>query len=72
MQATRFQRAMLFAHENDAANKNKIGQGPAAYDFASTDKDRIGNKFAFTIGKVSNFDFQYFYLDGEKHWDEKK
>ena len=44
---------MLFTHESDVGNKNKLGQGPAAYDTTSNDRDNIGRKFAFTIGKVS-------------------
>ena len=53
MQATRFQRTLMFTHEGDSANLNKLGQGPAAYDTTSHDKDQIGKKFAFTIPKVS-------------------
>ena len=45
---------MLFTYENDIGNKNKLGQGPAAYDTTTHDKDNIGKKFAFTIGRVSN------------------
>jgi hypothetical protein len=49
MQATRFQRTLLFTREGNSANLNKLGQGPAAYDTTSNDKDNIGKKFAFTI-----------------------
>jgi hypothetical protein len=55
MQATRFQRTLLFTKEGNSANLNKLGQGPAAYDTTSNDKDNIGKKFAFTIPKVSFF-----------------
>ena len=43
----------MFTHETDIGNKNKLGQGPAAYDTTSNDRDSIGRKFAFTIGRVS-------------------
>ena len=72
MQASRFQRAMLFAHENDAGNKNKLGQGPAAYDFTSHDKDNIGKKFAFTIGKVSKTHFQYLFCRPKETLDSRE
>jgi hypothetical protein len=59
---------MLFSHENDIGNKNKLGQGPAAYDTTSRDRDNIGRKFAFTIGKVSHLDcnIDCVYLDREE------
>jgi hypothetical protein len=43
---------LLFSRENDIGNKNKLGQGPAAYDTTTYDKDNIGKKFAFTIGRT--------------------
>ena len=59
MQATRFQRAMLFTWEGDSANLNKLGQGPAAYDTTTNDRENIGKKYAFTMPKVSYILFDY-------------
>jgi hypothetical protein len=53
MQTTRFQRAMLFSKETESAQMNSLGQGPAAYDIQTLDKEGLGKKFAYTMPKVS-------------------
>jgi hypothetical protein len=68
MQASRFQRTLLFTWEGDSANLNKLGQGPAAYDTTTYDRENIGKKYAFTMPKVSKYIlFDHFELQSDRN-----
>jgi hypothetical protein len=66
MQASRFQRTLLFVKENESALLNKLGQGPAAYDTQRFDKDTFGKKYQFSIPRVSYHRFSNCFIDRQK------
>lgn len=51
--ASRFQRTLTYCRENESANLNTLGQGPAAYKVHLIDRIRFGEANKFTIPRVS-------------------
>ena len=55
--ASRFQRALLYTHENESALLNRLGPGPAEYETHLVERVRFGEKNKFSIPRVSGIYF---------------
>lgn len=62
MQASRNQRTKVYARENESANMNTLGPGPAIYSDMGLKPILYGSRDKHTIGRVSTFNILTNYL----------